>query len=361
REQLQQAFGWQPADSAHAGPLPLPRTVRDMRMDSLFDGTRAQSPSAAAPVVPRAPPLHADPSLSGAALRDALRAQLARGQVTHDYDSAKSFLFSDADNVVHDGVRGVVDAYSGIFIPGTGGNGGRYSERGDQDGDGFPENDGMNVEHLWPQSFFDRHVPMRSDLHHLMATFEHPNGMRGTLPFGEVPPGKVEYHNAFGARMGGGLFEPPDISKGRVARAMLYFFVRYGAEGVLPRGRADSFWNSRIETLLRWNREFPPSEFERRRNDVVERFQGNRNPFVDDPGLADRIGAAALRADGGSAARAARETALSPETLRSSETSWQAPAPARKTKRERQLEKKARKQEKRARRRAEKERRRKGR
>ena len=46
----------------------------------------------------------------------------------------------------------------------------------------------MNVEHVFPQTYFDRALPMRSDLHHLMATFEHPNEMRGRLPFGPVPP-----------------------------------------------------------------------------------------------------------------------------------------------------------------------------
>ncbi|MDD5628471.1 MAG: endonuclease, partial [Elusimicrobia bacterium] len=35
--------------------------------------------------------------------------------------------------------------------------------------------------------------------------------------------------------------------------------------------------------------------YEKRRNDLVEEFQGNRNPFIDDPALADRIGAEAFR------------------------------------------------------------------
>ena len=42
-------------------------------------------------------------------------------------------------------------------------------------------------------------------------------------------------------------------------------------------------------TLLRWNQVFPVTAPERTRNDVIAKLQGNRNPFVDQPALADRI------------------------------------------------------------------------
>lgn len=41
--------------------------------------------------------------------------------------------------------------------------------------------------------------------------------------------------------------------------------------------------------LRMWNNIDPVDENERRRNDIVEKEQGNRNPFIDDPGLADLI------------------------------------------------------------------------
>jgi deoxyribonuclease-1 len=146
---------------------------------------------------------------------------------------------------------------------------------------------------VFPQSLFKQDLPMRSDLHHLMATFEHPNGMRGNLPFGVVT-GAADYHNNAGAKRGNFHFEPPDFTKGRVARAMLYFYVRYKDMPFFDQ-HAAAFWDPQIATLLDWNRRFPPTVEERTRNDQVEAFQKNRNPFVDDPGLADRIGADALR------------------------------------------------------------------
>ena len=65
--------------------------------------------------------------------------------------------------------------------------------------------------------------------------------------------------------------------------------------------------------LLEWNRTFPPSNQERGRNALVERFQGNRNPFIDDPSLADRIGAEGFRlGEGSRISRASDAIASSP-------------------------------------------------
>lgn len=302
---IAEAAGWK-AGKPDAAATTLARAARPVdaaqigsRLNSMFDGSGLKSAAGAVSVEALDPAPSAQGSVAGPALLAEVRARTRQGHRGRSYDEAKSSLFTHADSVVVDGVRGVRDAYSGVFVPGSSGNGGDYRERGDQDGDGYNETKGMNVEHLWPQSYFSEKLPMRSDLHHLMATFMHPNGMRGRLPFDEVPDDKVEYHNNAGARMGAGLFEPPDSAKGRVARAMLYFMARYGDQGVLPGNVVNHFWNARIQTFLRWNRQFPPTAFEVERNSMVEKIQGNRNPFVDDPSLADRVGVEGFRMDGG--------------------------------------------------------------
>ena len=211
-------------------------------------------------------------------------------------------------------MSGVVDAYSGIFVPGTGKDGGDYPERGDSNGDGFPDKAGMNVEHTWPQSLFEKALPMRSDLHHLMATFMHPNSVRGNMPFGVVT-GQADYENKAGAKRGNGVFEPPDAVKGRLARGLLYFYSRYKDSRMFGRTSV-VFWNQQIDIMLKWNRQFPPDAFEARRNDLVEAYQGNRNPFIDDYLLADRVGADAFRA--GNPSRGASTSSAKPSGFRPS-------------------------------------------
>jgi endonuclease I len=46
----------------------------------------------------------------------------------------------------------------------------------------------------------------------------------------------------------------------------------------------------RLSVLLAWNAQDPPDAFEMRRNDAIyDRFQHNRNPFVDHPEWAASI------------------------------------------------------------------------
>ena len=265
------------------------------QLHAIFDGLQSRGSASAV----ETEPAKQDSGLSGKALLQKLHDDTGEGLIARDYREAMDFLFSVADNVVVNGVRGVIGAYSGVFVPGTFSDGSRYRESHDQDGDGFVDRAGMNVEHLWPQSFFGRRPPMRSDMHHLMATFNHSNSERSNHPFGQVADRDAEYRTRAGAKLGRGVFEPPDAVKGRVARGMLYFYMRYYDSNILPNSIRNSFWNERVEMFLRWNRAHPPDEFERRRNDLVEEWQGNRNPFVDEPALVDRIGVEGFRMEGG--------------------------------------------------------------
>ncbi|MBI5881600.1 MAG: endonuclease [Elusimicrobia bacterium] len=263
---------------------------------AIFDGSRVRTQAEIDGLVPsgntqssKTGQLPETAGLSGRALVDSAHEISGRGFRVKGYDEARDYMYSVADHVEHQGRSGILDAYSGTFLQGQGGDGGRYGEPGDANGDGYKDR-GVNAEHIWPQSFFDRALPMRSDLHHLMATLEHPNSIRSNFPFGVVTDPHPEYSNKGGAKMSRGIFEPPDFTKGRVARAAFYFYARYNDRRIYM-GPGARFWSrGMIETLLRWNREFPPSQFEKDRNDLVERWQGNRNPFIDDPGMADRIG-----------------------------------------------------------------------
>lgn len=204
------------------------------------------------------------------------------------YKAAKAFMYSRADNTGCGGVPGILTFYSQVCVKGSSDNGNNYKEQGDQNKDGVVDAF-INAEHIWPQGYFNSNLPMVADLHHLAPTFVTPNGRRGNFKFGQVST--PSYATSAGSKQGKDAFEPADAVKGNVARAMLYFVVRYYDKSIRQGMNYDEFWMRRVPMLLEWNRQDPPDANEVRRNGLVEGFQGNRNPFVDDPSLADKIGA----------------------------------------------------------------------
>ncbi|OGS14417.1 MAG: hypothetical protein A2285_08950 [Elusimicrobia bacterium RIFOXYA12_FULL_57_11] len=209
------------------------------------------------------------------------------------YKGAKAFMYSKADNTGCGATPGIVTFYSQICVKGASENGDSYKEQGDQNGDGVVDGF-INAEHIWPQGYFNRSLPMVADLHHLSPTFVTPNGRRANYKFGVVAA--PSYATSAGSKLGKEIFEPTDAVKGNVARAMLYFVVRYYDKSIRQGMNYDEFWIRRVPMLLEWNRQDPPDANELRRNGLVEGFQGNRNPFIDNPSLADQIGAAVFAA-----------------------------------------------------------------
>jgi deoxyribonuclease-1 len=153
----------------------------------------------------------------------------------------------------------------------------------------IPDANILNCEHTWPQSKFTpshSREMQKSDLHHLYPTDNQANSTRGNHPFAEVDtniPIKSDCDESFlgglEGRGNGTFFEPPAEHKGNVARAIFYFSVRYEIE--MPTEQA--------EALKRWNDLDPVDQEEKLRNDLVEKAQGNRNPFIDAPELIDQV------------------------------------------------------------------------
>lgn len=150
-----------------------------------------------------------------------------------------------------------------------------------------PDDRVVNVEHTWPQSRFSKKFSedfQKTDLHHLFPTDSKINRIRGNSLFGEVSTDVVPLR-CTKARFGYGtagdeeVFEPPQNHKGNVARALFYFSIRYD----LP-------IDDREEVILKkWNAEDPIDSAELNRNEEIFKIQGNRNPFIDFPNLAEDI------------------------------------------------------------------------
>ena len=102
-------------------------------------------------------------------------------------------------------------------------------------------------------------------------------------------------------KISGSKCEVDDSLKGDVARLGMYVYIHYKQfnTGVEPLNSnvllgnlrfqdymyvgADQTEDDAIARLLEWHKIDPVSELELTRNDVIEKVQGNRNPFVDHP------------------------------------------------------------------------------
>lgn len=142
----------------------------------------------------------------------------------------------------------------------------------------------FNCEHVVPRIWFSDRSPMRGDLHHLFTANQDTNGDRSSRRLFDFP--EYDGSDARGLAPYGDTRYEPAAGKGPVARATLYFLLRY------PRKVGDDpreIQPEDIQTLLRWNREDPPTLYERHRNQAIQDLQGNRNPFIDHPEWADRV------------------------------------------------------------------------
>lgn len=151
-------------------------------------------------------------------------------------------------------------------------------------------NKDLNCEHVVPQSFFNSLEPMKSDLHHLYPALEAANNARSNYPFDNIPAANVstwygkntiteelpQFPGRYSKVEKGLRFEPREAAKGRIARAVAYFFIAYPdyfdqLEDVMD-----------VDTLLHWNVLHPPTAEELDEHSRIVTVQGNKNPFVVD-------------------------------------------------------------------------------
>jgi len=197
-----------------------------------------------------------------------------------------------------------------------------------------------NREHSWPKSYgfpddLVGNYPY-TDCFHLFLCDADYNQDRGNSPFRNCDAGCTERPTEFNNGQGGGAGTYPGNSnwltgmassgtwetwigmRGDIARALFYLDVRYegGTHGGTGAAEPDLVLTDNqaliaasqtgsneplafmgmVSALYQWHLEDPVNDFERRRNDVVFGYQGNRNPFVDHPEWAACLFAGACEA-----------------------------------------------------------------
>lgn len=235
---------------------------------------------------------------------------------TYD-DNGKNGYQQETDRYYENGspVNGYIyEFYSGVKWPD-----GWYPNAKDTRG-------GYNREHVWCQSHSTGLWGENGgggDMHHIRPSETRLNSARGNNPFGEVSNRESNKTYAkFGDNatyaLGGykteDTFEPLDNKKGDVARIVLYLYLHYNSYSVsslfdgyastngdgnssyfattlmpLTNITANNTEEDALRMLLRWNLSDPVDDIERRRNDKVATYQGNRNPFIDNSNYANLI------------------------------------------------------------------------
>ncbi|MBQ0151418.1 MAG: endonuclease [Chryseobacterium sp.] len=237
--------------------------------------------------------------LTGAALKTALSTIITNGHQDKGYSGLwTGYKTTDIDKT-YENDGSIMDIYSENpsttdpykYTPGTN-QCGTYSVEGNC----------YNREHIVPQSLFSESAPMVSDIHFIRATDGKVNGMRSNYPFGKV--GTATFTSKNGSKLGnstssgyaGTVFEPIDEFKGDVARMIFYFVTRYQSKlstfssgNMLGSTTFPGLQTWELNVLLAWHNQDPVSTAEINRNNASYTFQGNRNPFIDNPSYVGQI------------------------------------------------------------------------
>ena len=203
---------------------------------------------------------------------------------TLGYTNARDTMYLRIDRI--DGqVKGVYTNYA-VDLPDTG-----------VDPSTHLYENGMNCEHVWPQSLYEGDEPIKSDMHALRPCKDNVNSSRGNKPFGEnsdsqtdtwfwmnqsqssIPTSNIdEYSESETA-----YFEPREDRKGDIARTMFYFYTMYSEMA------DDDFFEEQKEVLKTWHELDSADEEEIIRTWQIAFYQQNKpNPFILDETLIER-------------------------------------------------------------------------
>lgn len=130
---------------------------------------------------------------------------------------------------------------------------------------------------IWLPTNADDLAAGHSDAHHIRAEDGPENSSRNNKDYG------LDAYNGPSGTQGSW--------KGDVARAIFYMAVRYNQLEVVNGNPPDNsiYQLGDLATLLQWNLQDMPDDFEMNRNNIIYEWQINRNPFIDLPELANYI------------------------------------------------------------------------
>lgn len=159
-----------------------------------------------------------------------------------------------------------------------------------------------NREHVWAKSHgnFGTAKGPGTDVHALRPCNPTVNSARSNYDFAEGGEAFLLKGENTGCKQTSNSWEPRDAVKGDVARMIFYMATRYEGKYGEPDLKIVDYVGSspnatkpplhgKLSDLLKWHKQDPVDNMERRRNDTIYKYQKNRNPFIDHPEFADLI------------------------------------------------------------------------
>lgn len=161
--------------------------------------------------------------------------------------------------------------------------------------------DGINTEHVYPQSMGASDGNARINMHNLFPCKVNVNTVRGSLPYGEINDNETtnwylgntiqnnipQTNRDAYSEFGNGMFEPRESVKGDIARTVMYFYTIYRSEADAAN---PDFFELQREDMCNWHFGDPVDQKEWEGNLKIATYQdGLSNPFVLDCSLAARM------------------------------------------------------------------------
>ncbi|MGI9650180.1 endonuclease [Chryseobacterium sp. RLHN22] len=236
---------------------------------------------------------------TGATLKSQLKAIITSGHIDNGYNGLWTGYQTTDRDYYYENDGSILDIYSERPTAADPYN---FTYNTNQCGNYSNEGDCYNREHIVPQSLFDEASPMKNDIHFIRATDGKVNGMRSNYPFGMV--GSASYISQNGSKLGnsvsagysGTVFEPIDEFKGDVARMIFYFVTRYENQlsgfnngNMLGNSAYPGLQIWELNQLIAWHNLDPVSPAEVGRNNASYAYQGNRNPYIDNPNYVNLV------------------------------------------------------------------------
>lgn len=154
----------------------------------------------------------------------------------------------------------------------------------------------LTAEHVFPQSYTKLYKHAKMDAHNIYLTNQYFNSNRNNYKFVDEKKYIIHlfdrkcfdeqcdiefynYSNYKNTKLS--LFIPNYLSRGMIARSIAYMKLTYPdltVENVID-----------YDTLIDWNQQYPPNQYEKNKNDLCYTIQGNRNLFIDNHKLLDRF------------------------------------------------------------------------